>query len=830
MFDYEYRKTTTAGRVCLELSLKPFGWDKTPEGIQRTAEKLFTQWKPFLSYAEGVSVLLWTSDGSEILEYTGNLDDSFEWCKYIGIGNWNRNVKPEDDPDNRSFHHYPILYIPDPPEMTYGDLKAIIAALKKAGKEITGFSVEVGETFDPGPEFAYSPFKYERHPEISVDGVIMGKPWMHCGKRLHAEDHAYAAYPDGIPEGTHIGEFLGRQFMAMKRDLGFDYIWLSNGFGFSLASWNWTGELFDGKRFDFANAEQIRENLAAFWKHFSKELGDTRVETRGSNLSAGMDIAAHGCPIDEIYRQNIVAPPNSPWAPLNYRFGLELAGFMTHIADLPERGFNIRYYIHDPWWLNSPWFDRYDRSPHDIYLPLCIARLDERAEVTKPFGIGFLSADDGRGRLPDRCPNEVTPHLLTAFNDYPDEAGLLTWVYPIDTYCKKGLREGKMQDIFMDDWFMESALDKGLPVNTVISDRNFIAADKTRCGKMLVTPVPDAGSELEDALLAAMDAGTAVMLYGSMRSASPRLWELVGVDYGTEIDGTLHIETTLPLDSAEVGQYADTLVHVPLVSGGGIGELPNGKAQITAFVEKDGEKRAYASFCPEKKLIWVRGSFPHNAQSRGALPSLLPPSKSFGPALLLRASMALLGYPITFSCYDIDDNLPIIMLSKCRNALWLNEFSKDATVKIHLTTPDGVPAFDNSEFLIENDMGTFPASRWNHTEARIFIKQKARSKITIKKNNIETYINCDELFELTGLADADLTIFPTKGGIAEVRAGIPTFKVPNVPLSYDAERGCYTARHVSGNISVAWQEKENIGDYIPMDFLHNHKEDSYAQS
>ena len=30
MFNYEYRSTTNAGRVCLEISLKPFGYDKTP--------------------------------------------------------------------------------------------------------------------------------------------------------------------------------------------------------------------------------------------------------------------------------------------------------------------------------------------------------------------------------------------------------------------------------------------------------------------------------------------------------------------------------------------------------------------------------------------------------------------------------------------------------------------------------------------------------------------------------------------------------------------------------------------------------------------------------
>ena len=238
MFNYEYRPTTDAGRVCLELSLKPFGYDKSLAGIEKVCRDYYKKWAALLEYASGISVLLWTSDGSEIFEFTGDLDVSFEWCKYIGIGNWNRDIKGEEAKKARSLHQLPIYYMENPPEMTYRDLKNIIDTLKRVGKEMTGFDIKVGETFDPGPEFAYSAFKYERHPEIAK-GNIMGKnQWLHCAARLHAEKRAYAAYPDGIPEGTHIGEFLGKQFMALRRAVGFDYLWLSNGFGFSLASWN----------------------------------------------------------------------------------------------------------------------------------------------------------------------------------------------------------------------------------------------------------------------------------------------------------------------------------------------------------------------------------------------------------------------------------------------------------------------------------------------------------------------------------------------------------------------------------------------------------------
>lgn len=71
MFNYEYRSTTDAGRVCLELSLKPFGYDKSLEGIEKVCRDYYKKWAALLEYASGCSVLLWTSDGSEIFEFTG---------------------------------------------------------------------------------------------------------------------------------------------------------------------------------------------------------------------------------------------------------------------------------------------------------------------------------------------------------------------------------------------------------------------------------------------------------------------------------------------------------------------------------------------------------------------------------------------------------------------------------------------------------------------------------------------------------------------------------------------------------------------------------------
>ena len=87
-------------------------------------------------------------------------------------------------------------------------------------------------------------------------------------------------------------------------------------------------------------------------------------------------------PLRDIFRKvpNLQPPPNSPWAALNGDFGLELVGWLSHIAELPGDSYPFRFYIHDPWFINSPWLDRYGRYPHDLYLPFALTRVEQRGE------------------------------------------------------------------------------------------------------------------------------------------------------------------------------------------------------------------------------------------------------------------------------------------------------------------------------------------------------------------------------------------------------------------------------------------------------------------
>ena len=151
---------------------------------------------------------------------------------------------------------------------------------------------------------------------------------------------AYAGFPKGIPANTPFGTFFGRQSQHFLKDLGYDYIWFSNGFGFGVEGWSSTGAIFSGKGFEQEKLQGTREKITNFWKLFRKECPVFRIETRGTNLSAGTDLARDGVDLKNIYNggYNMLPPPNSPWAALDGDFGLELTGYMSRMADCPTTG------------------------------------------------------------------------------------------------------------------------------------------------------------------------------------------------------------------------------------------------------------------------------------------------------------------------------------------------------------------------------------------------------------------------------------------------------------------------------------------------------------
>ncbi len=719
--------------ITLEMSLKPFKQTDSAY-ICSVCETVFSQWEPLVKDAKTVSIMLWCADGSELLDYRGNPDDSFEWCYFWGGANQREGRHIDTDPNGLGLHTRNYLYIEHPPVMTYRILKEIVSELKAAGKRILGAdkTILVGETVDPGPEFAVSDFKYNRHNEICL-GNDMGKGTMVCAHaRLRGDNVSYAGLPDGIPDGLPFGTFLGKQAQAFLTDLGFDFLWLSNGLGFGRETWSAEGAIFDGTTFDATSLPNVKKEVVEFWHLFRMECPDFPVRTRGTNMSTGIDMASDGVPISEIYKtaEGVLPPPNSPWAAINFDFGLEIMGHMSRIAELPEQDYMFRYYLHDPWWLNSPWYDRYGSKPHDIYLPAAISRIDEKGAISLPAHFSILSIDNSYGDLPESCVLEPLPHILKAKKDAPDAVSPLIWVYPFAEYGNADSGEA-LSAMYSGDWFIRGGINCGLPLSQVVSSDVFAKLDKEMfSGSVCITPVPFANSQREKEILDYIDKGGKVILYGNMKIASDALRAVFGITMQEEKVGEAKITIS--------GETKGIVLIDPVRSGGGL----NACAE-DAFALADG----YAVGVRKNKSVWV--------QSLVTEKNAKPDGHFWGERLLLYA-LEQFGISHKFS-KENQAKSPVIALHRCDNAFMYSVFCPDTTVETKMQMPLGAPVLLGYETEVCGKTASYRFPKAEHAECRAFVEQASGT------------VGCREVapvsaqyrrrMELSGLNHATVRIF-----------------------------------------------------------------------
>ena len=808
-------------KVNLEMSLKPFT-DASPAKMKEVCATLFDQWKPLYKHADEISIMLWTSDGSEILEYTGDLKKHFEWCKYIGVANSQvlTHAPSEDDPDNISIHRHPYEYIKNPPKFNYLWLKNLVKHLKSYGKKVSGKKISLVATFDPGPEFAKSDFKYNRHPEICMGNTLGRASFVCCYATLHADKHKYAAFPNGIPEGTSIGTFLGKQYQVFMKDLSFDAIWLSNGFGFGLETWDYRGALFDGAKFSMDKAVETRKKVFGFWNDFTKHC-KFPIQTRGSNFATGTDLSSDAVPIREIYKKfKPQPPPNSPWAALDGDFGIEIGGWMSHIAEVPgDVKYLFRYYIHDPWFNNSPWLDRYAREMHDIYLPLSVSRINGQGKVCSPDVLSMLSVDNSYGEMPDKVPNEVIPHILTAFEHAPDAAGPLVWLYPFDEYHDMVEKGEKLDEIFFGDWYICGAINQGFPMNTVVSTANFEKTIKKSPeffdNSILVTPA----SALTDGTIVLLEKflakGGKILFYGPLKNASPKIAKLLGVKCSKELDGIFDIKLKLTEDTTEKGKFPTKFEHISLHSGGGLEcELDKGAAKLLAEAVKGKEKRAIAvsveSGKKGGKAVWVRGSV-SGKPSKGHHLDKLDPEKNFYPEQLMRLSLQEFGWNINFDKYSPDARTPITMIARNKNGFYFSGYSKDTTTKMRISSPFGIPLFNDVEIVVKDGQAYYHMPKSWHKEVRCFIDQKEESKVSCSEN-VAIQFDVFRRLKLQGLKNATVRFYPESGTEDRVKVLLNpnpwsclvtgNFLTPEVKK--DSSGTCFEFKNISGSIIISY--------------------------
>ena len=343
-----------------------------------------------------------------------------------------------------------------------------------------------------------------------------GMGFVDCTAELRKDHRKYAAYPEGIPAGEPIGLFLGKQCSCFLRDMEMDFVWLSNGFGFSADPWKLQGKIFDGEKFYPEKLLAARERVISFWKNFRQGCSAYPVQVRGTNNSVGIDYASDAVPLYDIYTGGfgITPPPNSPWAAINDNYGLEIMGHMTRICQLPGEDFLFRFYIHDPWWCNSPWYDRYGGEPHDIYIPMAVSRINRRGQVETAQTLNLLSIDNSFGDMPDCCVNEPIPHLMKAKKDAGDAPAPLVWVYPMREYTTT-LVPDTLKEMYYGDKFICDAINSSLPLNCVVSTDDFLETDLALYQRsVLLSPIPENGA-VRARLAEFIQSGGRLIFYGS---------------------------------------------------------------------------------------------------------------------------------------------------------------------------------------------------------------------------------------------------------------------------------------------------------------------------
>lgn len=785
--------------ITLEMSLKPF--KQTDEQYIRTVLKnMFEQWKPLIKNVPQVQVLLWSADGSELFDYDGNMDTSFEWAYLIGGANPKGGEPPFWSPDGDGLHYTNFKYIENPPVMTYGILKNIVNQIKSVGKEILGDKIiRVGTTVDIGPEFAKSEFKYKRHPELCTGKELDGRGMLCAYQIMHADNYSYKSYPNGVPEGTPFGTFFGKQAQEFLTDLDFDYIWLSNGLGFGRDTWSPQGALFDGHKFDISNAEAIKKDVISFWTLFQAEC-KFPIEVRGTNMSVGIDSASDGVPLSTIYEtvENMLPPPNSPWAALNNNFGLELMGYMSRMAEVPNDEYLFRYYIHDPWWANSPWYDRYNGQPHDIYLPLAISRIDENGNVKNPTHMNLLTVDNSFGDMPDACVNEPLPHILKAIKDSPDEPSPLVWVYPFREYLDLS-SENAASRMYAEDWFIADAIQHGFPLSSVTSTDSFIKQNKDiYAASIIVTPVPIKGSEFEKEILSYAKSGKKVIFYGNAENAGKEFFELTGLKFEGGVEGDL----TLKLYDEEIGK-----IHVtPTLCGGKVNAIST-KDNVFASVE------GYAVGIHSDNIVWMN-SLPNKwfRKEWNRVTDIWETDYFKFPSLMNKA-LSLLGTDISFEKpFEVEN--PKLTLHRSNNAFIFSCFMPSNTVKTTMEFPLGAPVLNGYDTVVENNRSSYVFPKAEHKECRVFVKQKSG------------IVKCDEeppvsaayrrIIKVRGLDNAKICFFPEN----YCKDNIRIFKSRFADGLYDEVKASAVTKD-----GLTYYEIDNANDtlYFAMPYKENRK-------
>ena len=767
--------------------------------------ELFRSYRQLLKHCDAVSLLFWLGDGTEILQFSGDLAQPIAWARWQGFAH------PVGDPPRE-----PVLYTDHPVALDYADVRRIVAAARRACADVLGKPLSFILPFDPGSEFTEAPFRYERHPEILLrasDGATVR--CIDAIGRFHADAERYAGYPDGIPEGTPFGEFLGRQTRAYFEAVGADAIWLSNSFGFGRSPYasGGTGQFFDGERFLTEGNRAVRDAVLAFWEAFRRECPNLPVHCRGTDFPVGMNLANHASSYRALYAGNrfgIVPPPNTPWPAITRNEGLALAGTLSQNAPFPDPRLVLRYYATDQWFCNNPWFDRWDRSPHDLYLSGALCKFAPDGSLCPFTDVHVMGVDGSWGETPSEIADEVVPHLKRAAALRPDAPPPLVWVYPFDEWDDAVFGDAPRPDLpFGGDLSIIGAFNHAFPLAAAVTTANLAAALRadsslvTRHSSLresiLVTPAPIPGSETEQLLLSHLASGGRILCYGTLRGASPAWLAALGLAADAEpLDGEFELEG----DAA--GAPSSRYLHDAVIGQGGLVETAAG-ATVLAEARKGGARRVLAAV--NGRAAWVRGG---TAAARERLRFRRVDARDerewFAPERLYNVALGALGWFVRME-HGLGPEPVEFLISRNRGGFVLAGHSFDDDAALLVRAPWGAPVPLARRVRLADGAARIPVRGWFHDEVRVFVRQAGgivgcRSQPVVAKDLHRRWL-------VEGLDHADVRFYadPARPPVC-YRSASTEFGDAREPvrpdLTTDGTGVWFELRDVSGVLSVGW--------------------------
>lgn len=792
------------------LSLEVTGkvWkSRDPKDVEEVCRKMFRIWERPIEHCDEVCVCMSFGNGEHILRWSGDMNDPVEWDRYKG----HNNAKYAFPQEN--FGGIPLeLYMENPLDMTYRDMKVICETLKRVCWEEHHRKCHLFTNFEPGPEFAESRFKYIEHPEIlNKQGAAHGASIAYDGI-LHKDDYHYAAYPNGIPEGEPFSRFLGKQVNDFFQTFGYEGISLSNGLGFGTFPWTLNGRNFDGETFGLVDFKEEAEAMSQFWEIFGKE-APYPAAAQGTNWPVAADLATKCIPLKNYYDKHYLSMPlaNTVSVFFNDSVGFSMQSLLSRSSYAD--GFRTYFYLNDMWYPQNPFEDYpYDGEAYDFYIPASMSMVDSTGKLENLSGVA-MSVNNEHGEFAEDTYVKFLPHYERALKYRPDKIGPLTLIYPFEEFHEAALDKKYLPMLYFTDCYTATAIDNGLPLNSVCAVGNFKKALENGIlnETILYTVLPMEGAAYCDELIDYIENGGQVLFYGSEKYADERVKRIIGFDTDSAIEGELVMHASAVLEAvSDETLSGGILKHLPVESDGGVTSVAV-DCDVLAEVEKDGVCRAYMveKSVGKGKVVWVRGSLPFSIKNGEEI--LYHDLQYISAPRLVRYALSRFGWNIV-QAFTEKSTPAQLMMWRHDNGLFFTGYAPDNTVDLGLMTPNGAPLLAGYTCEMRDGIAWYhiPTTLWK--PCYVFVRQDSGRIRCRHVYHSRKFMNCT--YSVTGLQDAEVLIRVPKEHWknAEIIVSDNAFSVMmqtnkdggHYDMEKEEQECTIRLKHVTGNMQVSW--------------------------